>query len=316
MLKCASFFCGAGGIDVGFELANYEVIYANEVDEYPAKIYDANHKIKVDLRSIEDVKPEDVPKCDIYLAGFPCTDISVAGYRRGLFEEDGSYTRSGLYFELLRIIQVNKPPILFLENVKNLQGHNNGETYNIIKESLQKEGYFVTEKVLNACEYGNIPQNRERIYIVAFLDEEKFKKFIFPNEIELTKTIKDVIDFENKVDDKYYYVDGRIAEELKKEIDDEDAIYQWRRQYVRKNKSGVVPTLTANMGTGGHNVPIIKTKYGIRKLTPKECFNVQGYPKDYIIPNLSNGRLYKAAGNSVVVPVISRIAKQIKEVNK
>lgn len=95
-------------------------------------------------------------------------------------------------------------------------------------------------------------------------------------------------------------------------MDNENLIYQWRRKYVRANKSGVVPTLTANMGTGGHNVPLIKTKYGIRKLTPRETFNLQGFPKDYTLPKeMSNGQLYKQAGNSVVVTVIERIAKNI-----
>lgn len=312
-MNCASFFAGAGGIDIAFENAGHTIVYANEVDAYPAKIYDANHKIKTDLRSIEDVKPEEIPKCDVYLAGFPCTDISIAGYRKGFFEEDGSYTRSGLYFELLRLIKANKPPILFLENVKNLQGHNDGKTYEIIKESLEKIGYYVTEKVLNACEYGNIPQNRERIYIVAFLDKKRFDNFKFPKKINLTTTLQDIIDFDIKVDDKYYYKDGKIAEELEKAIDDTNTVYQWRRQYVRKNMSHLIPTLTANMGTGGHNVPIVKTKFGIRKLTPRECFNAQGYPKTYILPSdIANGRLYKAAGNSVVVSVIERIAKEIK----
>jgi DNA (cytosine-5)-methyltransferase 1 len=94
-------------------------------------------------------------------------------------------------------------------------------------------------------------------------------------------------------------------------MDDNRAIYQWRRQYVRKNKSGVVPTLTANMGGGGHNVPLILSDTGIRKLTPHECFNVQGFPTDFILPDLAESRLYKQAGNSVCVDVIHRIAENI-----
>lgn len=313
-LKVASFFAGSGGIDVAFELTKeYEIIYANEFDSYPASIYDLNHKVKTDIRDIHLVEPNEVPDCDVIIGGFPCTSFSIAGYRKG-FEDE----RSGdLFFELARIIKHKKPQIIFLENVKNLVGHDNGKTFSIIKDCLEDMGYHIKYQVLNACEYGNIPQNRERIYIVGFLNENEYTNFEFPKPKKLTKKLSDIIDFENKVDDKYYYTDGRIAEELIKEVTDSNSVYQWRRQYVRKNQSGVVPTLTANMGTGGHNVPIVLTKYGVRKLTPRETFNTQGYPKSYKLPNnMCDGRLYKAAGNSVVVPVIKRIAEQIINARK
>ena len=214
----------------------------------------------------------------------------------------------------MRIIKEKRPQIVFLENVKNLVGHDKGNTFKVILEALQAHGYNVKYKVLNACEYGNVPQNRERIYVVGFLDEEAYKKFDFPDPILLTKTIKDMIDFENKKDDKLYYTEDncKFYDKLKESINSEDTIYQWRRIYVRENKSNVCPTLTANMGTGGHNVPLIYTKHGIRKLTPRECFNIQGYPSEYIVPeDVSNTQLYKQAGNSVVVPVVQRIAENI-----
>lgn len=94
-------------------------------------------------------------------------------------------------------------------------------------------------------------------------------------------------------------------------MDDSDAVYQWRRKYVRKNMSGVVPTLTANQGEGGHNVCLVKTKQGIRKMTPKECFNTQGFPESFVLPDIADGRLYKQAGNSVCVSVVQRIAEQM-----
>lgn len=139
--------------------------------------------------------------------------------------------------------------------------------------------------------------------------------FEFPQPIPLTTTLKDVIDYENKVEDHFYYTSESFKhyDQLVEEIDDEDAVYQWRRTYVRKNMSGVVPTLTANMGTGGHNVPIVVTKHGIRKLTPRECFNVQGFPEDYELPDMARSHLYKQVGNSVVVPVIRHIAENIVE---
>ena len=137
----------------------------------------------------------------------------------------------------------------------------------------------------------------------------------FPEEIKLTTTLQDVINFGDQLDEVYYYREGKqnFYDQLKFEVTSQDTVYQWRRQYVRENKNGVVPTLTANMGTGGHNVPLILTDSGeIRKLTPKETFNVQGYPKSFQIPEeVSNGQLYKQAGNSVVVPVIKRIAERI-----
>lgn len=172
--------------------------------------------------------------------------------------------------------------------------------------------------VLNAMEYGNIPQNRERIYIVCFKDPTAYNNFHFPLPVALKKKLSDVIDFENPVDEKYYYTPGKykgdLYEQLVAAMDDDNAIYQWRRKYVRKNKSGVVPTLTANQGEGGHNVCLIKTKHGIRKMTPHECFNTQGFPKSFKLPtDMSDARLYKQAGNSVCVSVIKRIADNIAD---
>lgn len=308
-----SFFAGVGGIDLGFEqTGHFKTIYANEYDSYPAATFEKNFSIKVDQRSIKDVEASDVPDSDIMIAGFPCQAFSIAGYRQGFDDEKG---RGELYFDLVRIYKEKKPKAIFLENVKNLVGHDNGNTFQVIVNCLEEEGYHVKYAVLNAMAYGNIPQNRERIYIVAFQDIEAYKNFEFPMPIKLKKRLKYVIDFDNKKAEKYYYREGKfkgeIYNKLKEAMDDENAIYQWRRKYVRKNKSGVVPTLTANMGTGGHNVPIIKTKTGIRKLTPHECFNIQGFPSDFKLPDLSDGRLYKQAGNSVCVSVIQRIAENI-----
>ena len=316
-LRCASFFAGAGGIDIGFEQTGcFDIVYANEIDSYPVKTYELNSKIKVDNRSIEDVKTSEIPDFEVLLAGFPCTDISIAGYQKGLFNDDGSLTRSGLFFELIRIIHDKKPKIVFLENVKNLVSHNEGKTMQIVLGALSHEGYDCKYKVMNAMEYGNTPQNRERIYIVGFLDADERDKFKFPEPVKLTKGLSDIIDFKNEVDEKYYYTAGKykgdVYDELVKAMDDDRAVYQWRRRYVRKNKSGVVPTLTANMGSGGHNVPLVKTKFGIRKLTPHECFNAQGYPDTFKLPtDMSESRLYKQAGNSVCVEVIHRIADSI-----
>ena len=315
-MNCASFFSGVGGIDIGFQNTKFfNVIYANEIDPYPTKTYEKNSNLKVDCRDIHDVKCEEIPDFEVMLAGFPCQAFSIAGNRQGFSDEKG---RGTLFFELIRIIKEKKPKIIFLENVKNLVSHDNGNTFRVIISELKSQGYFIKKEVLNAAEYGNIPQNRERIYIVAFLNKEQYKNFDFPMPIELTKKLDDVIDFNSLENEKYYYTKGKykgnIYEKLVDAIDDDRAVYQWRRKYVRKNMSGVIPTLTANQGEGGHNVCIIKTKYGIRKMTPHECFNAQGFPKDFLLPdNMSDCRLYKQAGNSVCVSVIERIAEKIKE---
>lgn len=313
MYSVASFFAGVGGIDLGFELTKQaRTIYANEIDPYPIQTFEANFPIKVDQRDICDVKALEVPNIDIILGGFPCQAFSIAGYRKGFEDEKG---RGTLFFEILRIIKAKKPKAILLENVKNLVSHDNGNTFRVILEALKDAGYHVRYAVLNAMEYGNIPQNRERIYIVGFKSKKVFEKFTFPEPIPLKKTIHDVIDFINPVDEKYLYTKGKykgdIYDKLVAAMDDSNAVYQWRRKYVRKNMSGVVPTLTANQGEGGHNVCLVKTRQGIRKMTPKECFNTQGFPESFVLPNIADGRLYKQAGNSVCVSVVKRIAEQI-----
>lgn len=311
-LNCASFFAGVGGIDLGFHQAGFNTIYANEFDDYAADTFEKNFNIEVDRRDIHQVSADEIPDFDIMLAGFPCQAFSIAGYRQGFADEKG---RGNLFFELVRILKAKKPRIAFFENVKNLVSHDNGNTFRVICEQLDSLGYKYVQQVMNACVYGNVPQNRERIYIIAFRDTKDYINFRMPLPIPLTKSIKDVIDFDTEVDAKYYYSEKNCSffDTLTTEMKNSDTIYQWRRIYVRENKNNVVPTLTANMGTGGHNVPLILTHTGkIRKLTPQECFYVQGFPKGFKLPNQANTRLYKQAGNSVVVPVINRIAKSIR----
>ena len=317
-LKCASFFAGVGGIDLGFEQTGmFTTVYANEIDAYPVNTFELNFNLKVDNRSICDVPADEIPDFDVMLAGFPCQAFSIAGYRKGFDDEKG---RGELFFELTRILEAKRPRFAFFENVKNLVGHDNGNTFKVICEQLDILGYKYTYQVLNAMEYGNVAQNRERIYIVAFRDAEDYAKFHWPLSIPLTSTVQDIIDFETKLDDKYYYTPGKykgdiydqLVDAMKNDDPKNPAVYQWRRKYVRKNQSGVVPTLTANQCEGGHNVCLIKTKHGIRKMTPRECFNTQGFPKDFRLPeDMAESRLYKQAGNSVCVAVIKRIAENI-----
>lgn len=306
-----AFFAGVGGIELGFnETKRVETLYANEFDKNAGITYQLNNPdVQFDNQDIHKVKISDLPDCDIMMGGFPCQAFSVAGYKKGFEDERGT-----LFFEMLRIIKNKRPRVTFMENVKNLVSHDKGNTFFVMVQALVLNGYYIKWKVLNAKDYGNIPQNRERIYIVGFRDKADYNNFVFPDKIKRTKTLKDVIDFGAKLDEKYYYTSDRYKyyNKLKKAIISQSTVYQWRRQYVRENKSGVVPTLTANMGTGGSNVPLILTDDGrIRKLTPHETFNVQGYPKDFKLPDIANTQLYKQAGNSVVVPVINRIAQNI-----
>ncbi|MGM0147922.1 DNA cytosine methyltransferase [Enterococcus sp. AZ162] len=311
----AAFFSGVGGIELGFtNTGKFRVLYANEFDSNAIITYRENHpETHLDERDIHEVTKDIsvVPEANLVIGGFPCQAFSIAGYRKGFEDERGD-----LFFELLKIINEKKPEAIFVENVKNMVTHDHGNTFKVIREALVMSNYFIKWKVLNGKDYGNVPQNRERIYIVGFKSKKAYESFSFPEKIRLTNKLDSVIDFNLDADERYYYDETKTPfwDKLYPNITSQDTVYQWRRQYVRENKSGVVPTLTANMGTGGHNVPLILTNDGrIRKLTPKETFNVQGFPADFKLPNISNGQLYKQAGNSVVVPVIQRIAEKIDE---
>lgn len=313
-LTVASFFTGVGGIDLGFESQDFRTIYANEFDEKARETFALNFPhVQLDERDIREISASEVPSTDIIVGGFPCQAFSIEGYRQGFHDEKG---RGTLFFELARIIEKKQPRAIFLENVKNLVRHDKGNTLRVILKTLEDLGYYVTYQVMNAAEYGNIPQGRERIYIVGFKDKSVSECFQFPDKVELTKSVFDVIDFKTQVEEQYYYrEDKHYYSLLRDNIVSIGSIYEYRRgNTIRENKSGVVPTLLASMGTGGNNVPLILTETGeIRKLTPRECFNTQGFPRSYKFPeNMANSHLYKQAGNSVAVPVVSGVAEQIK----
>ena len=303
-------FAGIGGIRMGFERAGFNTVFSNDFEERCKLTYDLNFPdSKLIIEDIRKIGIDDLPEFDFLLGGFPCQAFSIAGYRQGFKDEKG---RGNLFFDIARIIEAREPAGFLLENVKNLYGHDNGNTFKVISETLSKLGYHVHAKVLNSMEYGNIPQNRERVYIVGFKNKKHFENFSFPEPIKLTVSVTDLLE-KRKVDEKYYYNGKPLYEKLKPVVNELGKVYQWRRKYVRENKSGVCPTLTANMGTGGHNVPIIKDRWGIRKLTPKECSRIQGFPEDFTLPDIADSHLYMQIGNSVSVPVIKRIAEQIQK---
>tara|TARA_R110000824_G_scaffold401771_1_gene615340 strand:- start:50090 stop:51682 length:1593 start_codon:yes stop_codon:yes gene_type:complete len=308
-MRTLDLFAGVGGIRLGFECAGFETVFANDFDAPCKRTYDLNFPTaKLVVEDIRKIDIDDLPKFDFLLGGFPCQAFSIAGYRQGFEDEKG---RGNLFFDVARIIEARKPEGFLLENVKNLKSHDNGKTFQIIQDALADLGYHVKYKVLNSMEYGNIPQNRERVYIVGFRNKKYSDKFEFPQPVKLTVQIKDIL--EKNVPEKYYYNGKPLYEKLVGSVTQENRVYQWRRQYVRENKSGVCPTLTANMGTGGHNVPIVKDKKGIRKLTPLECARIQGFPTDYVLPEIADSLLYKQFGNSVSVPVIEAVALQMRK---
>ena len=306
-LKAISLFAGVGGICLAFKQNNVDIVFANDIDKYACETYRQNFDNLIIEDSIENINKESIPDADIVLFGFPCQAFSIAGLQKG-FDD----SRGNMFFEALNVIKIKKPQSFLLENVKNLISHDSGKTFNIILNSLKNEGYYIRYQVINSMEYGNVPQNRERIYMVGFKNKDMCDSFYFPEPQLLTKSISDIVKQKEKKDEKYYYTKSKYYEMLSSVVVNKGRVYQLRRIYVRENKSNVCPTLTANMGTGGHNVPLILDDYGIRKLTPKECFLLQGFPQNYILPNnIADSHLYKQAGNTVTVSVVNKIANNM-----
>ena len=312
-LKFIDLFAGIGGMRIAFEDAGAECVLTCEINQDALTTYKANFKSNSNHTYHNDILTLTkiiVPKHNILVAGFPCQPYSIAGLRKGLKDERGG----DVFLSILKILRERAPDAFLLENVKGMLNHDKGETFAFMKKSLEDCGYLTDHKVLNSMEYANVPQNRERVFLVGFRDEAKLKKFKFPSAVKLTRTIHDCLEKEQVA--KEFYYDNRYDcfAEIQKSIKSRDTIYQWRRQYVRENKSNACPTLTANMGSGGHNVPLVKDDFGIRKLTPRETANFQGFPKSFKLPKLANSKLYHQFGNSVTVPLITKIAKQIVKV--
>lgn len=305
-------FAGIGGFRLAFQNLGGECVFSSEWDKDAQKTYQRNFGDMpfgdITKREVKDCIPDHF---DVLCAGFPCQAFSIAGRQMGFNDARGT-----LFFDVATILQERRPRAFFLENVKNLQSHDEGRTFEVIYNTLTNDlGYVVYYDVLNSRTHGNIPQNRERIFIIGFDPEQvpNFADFHFPEPIELQTTIHDIID--QTVDDPgLFYTADRFPhyEELQRNMVNPNTVYQWRRQYVRENQNNVCPTLTANMGEGGHNVPLIITdNHQFRKLTPEECLHFQGYPKNYQFPNIANSKKYKQAGNSVTVPLIQRVANEI-----
>lgn len=310
-MRVCSLFSGIGGIDLGFQQAGFDIVWANEFDKDAAATYRYNfgneHLVEKDIRKVD---ADEIPDFDLLAAGFPCQPFSIMGFRKGFRDPRGN-----LFFEITRIAEAKKPKVIFLENVANLLEHDDGKSFLTVYNALAPQGYVFRYQVMDAIEYSNIPQYRTRIFIVAFQDEIACNKFAFPEKIELTAQLNDFIVRDRKHDDSYYYNSSSFYyEDLKRIVTDKNALYKIYDSGVSKKAHHLCPTLTANMGTYPDRVPVVLDDFGIRKITPYECLALQGFPGDYRFPKIPMASAYKQCGNSVVVPVIKRIAEQIKKV--
>lgn len=310
-MKVCSLFSGIGGIDLGFQQAGFEIIWANEFDRDAAKTYRHNFgDTYLSKQNIKNVKTEDIPDFDVLVAGFPCQSFSSAGKQKGFDDPRGN-----LFFEIVRIVRDKRPSVIFLENVANLLQHDDGKTFLTIYNALVPFGYTFKYRVMDSMEYGNVPQHRSRIFIVAFLDYKKCEKFEFPDQIRRTVFLNDILQRNVKHDDSYYLEPGDPNYDfLVKLVSNKSQIYKYYESLKAYKAYRVCPTLLASMGSYPDSIPVILDDYGIRKITPYECLALLGFPKSYRFPNISMSSAYKQCGNSVVVPVIRRIAENIMKV--
>lgn len=290
-------FAGIGGIRMGFEHAGGECVFTSEWDESAQKTYQANFG-EIPYGDITKIDPEEIPNFDVLLAGFPCQPFSQAGLKKG-FED----TRGTLFFDIARIVKHHQPSVVFLENVRNLAGHDKGNTLKVIIGTLEEMGYKVKHNILNAKEFG-LPQNRARIYIIGFKDDVDFE---FPEPPKTKTKVWDILD--EKVDPKYTISDKLWAghQRRKKEHEEKGNGFGYS---LFDEKSEYTSTISARYYKDGSEILIKQKGKNPRKLTPREAARLQGYPESFVIP-VSDAQAYKQFGNSVAVPVIKALANKI-----
>lgn len=318
MIKYLSLFSGIGAFESALTNlgVNYEIVNYCEIDKYASKSYSAMHGVPEtkNLWDITKVNVFNLPEpgeIDLVTYGFPCQDISIAGKQKGLFNDDGSLTRSGLFFDALKIIEYCKPKVAIAENVKNITSKKFATQFETVLKSLEDAGYNNYWKVLNAKDYG-IPQNRERVFIVSIRKDVDNELFEFPKPYKLEKRLKDFL--ESHVDEKYYLSDAQITRMKTTSY----ASGQINSRAV--NENGISGTLCARDYKDPKCVVIEPKRLGavvnqpplrIRKLTPKEYYRLMGFSDEEFeraenVPT-SNSQLYKQAGNSIVVDVLEEI---------
>ena len=322
----ADLFAGIGGMRFAFESAGGECVLTSEIDEkarhtYNMQNWKRNSDKHLDVHDVVELgkmKKRDIPGFDVLVAGFPCQPYSIAGLRQGLEDEKG---RGQVFLSILEILDKVRPKAFMLENVKGMLSHDGGRTIEFMHRQLttlgkKSEIYSVlAPQVLNSMTHGGVPQNRERVFLVGFLKGAGIDPtgFSWPAPKTVKTSLPELIQ-QDGVPEKYFYTSEKYDcyKEIERSVTSYDTAYQWRRVYVRENKSGVCPALTANMGSGGHNVPLVRVRDGIRKLTPAECATLQGFGKGFVMPtDIADAHLYHQFGNSVTVPLIEGIAKGI-----
>ncbi|ADC45878.1 DNA-cytosine methyltransferase [Methanobrevibacter ruminantium M1] len=299
-------FSGIGGFRLAFESVGGKCVFSSDIDKWANETYYMNFG-EYPHGDISEIPANQIPDHDILCAGFPCQPFSIGGYRKGFCD-----TRGTLFFEIERILKAKKPQMFLLENVKGLTNHDKGKTFKVIKESLWNLGYSIFYQVLNSKDYG-VPQNRERIFIVGFKDN--VNTFKFPLPFENKANINDLL--EKNVKD--HELSGIASDHLKKHYEEFLKNKKVNKNYpifateIRPSRcsirnDGNSPCLTAKMGTGGNNVPVLVNEN--RKLTVRECLRLQGFPENYKIKD-NYSQSYKQIGNSVTVPVVTLIAKEM-----
>lgn len=329
-MRFIDFFSGIGGFRLGMEKAGHVCVGHCEIDKYANKSYIAMHNPKESewyANDITRVKPEDVPEAECYCGGFPCQAFSLAGSHGGFDDDFKGQNRGNLFLDVVRICKYHKPKVIFCENVKGLVIHDKGRTFRVIREAFRGIGYQVFWKVLNSKNFG-VPQNRERIYIVAFRDDLNIGEFIFPTGTNEKTCIRDIME-DAPIPPKYYlsdvYVNTLRAHKARHEakghgfgyeIRDLDDIAgaivcggmgRERNLLIDHREHSTTPTT--------HIKGVINAE-DIRKMTPREWARLQGFPDEYFeraASVCSDSQLYKQAGNSVTVNVIYEIAKRLVE---
>lgn len=295
--KIIDLFAGIGGIRLGFEAQGGESVFTSEWDPSAQKTYQANFG-ELPYGDITKIEPEEIPAFDVLLAGFPCQPFSQAGLKRGFAD-----TRGTLFFNVAKIINYHRPKVVFLENVKRFKTHDGGNTFAVIKGTLEEMGYEVHAEVLNAKNFG-VPQNRERIYIIGFLGKTNFE---FPKGVIAKKILGEIL--EKKVDSKYTISDKLWAGHQRRKKGHLEKGNGFGYSMFNE-KSEYTSTISARYYKDGSEILIEQKNKNPRKLTPREAARLQGFPEDFVIP-VSDAQAYKQFGNSVAVPVIRELARRV-----
>ena len=318
--KFIDLFAGIGGFHYALNSFGAKCVFASEWDKFAAETYSQNFNT-LPQGDITKINEEQIPPHEILCGGFPCQAFSISGKQKGFDDIRGT-----LFFDIARIVEYHKPKVLFLENVKNLSQHDNGNTLKVIVSTIENLGYKIFFKVLNASNYG-LPQNRERIYFVAFRNDLNSESFSFPVSINQPISLLNILEKRPQIAKIIIRDDINIYKEFipQKTLFNEQPIINKPIQIGKVNKGGQgeriyhplghAITLSAYGGGVGSKTGLYLIDGEIRKLSPRECARIQGFPEDFII-NRSITQSYKQFGNSVSINVLQYILLEIVKIMK